>query len=143
MIVRSLLEHPEDLGVIKHGMHKGRCPASIWQLPDIRDFVKRHQCAKRHPDFITVAGHQCAFGVDYSKPTRLLSDILEIKDLGISGWPILSDEYEYLGPLGDCGHPFHGTPTYGQNSEGSFHSSDKAAYPAGVCRKYTNIEGQE
>ena len=63
------MEHPEDLG----RMHRGE-PASIWQLPEIR-------LAFGEFPYATVAGHQCQFpGVDRAKPTRLLSDILEVTD---------------------------------------------------------------
>ena len=31
----TLLEHPEDLGRVKYGFHRG-VPASIWQLPELR-----------------------------------------------------------------------------------------------------------
>ena len=60
----ALLEHPEDLGAT----HRGH-PASTWQLEETRK-------ALGDPgEFTTVAGHQCQFGVDYAKPTRLLSDL--------------------------------------------------------------------
>lgn len=37
-LVLSLLEHPEDLGACYRTPHKGigKCPASIWQLPELR-----------------------------------------------------------------------------------------------------------
>ena len=50
--IRVLLEHPEDLGTTPKGT-----PASIWQLPEIREFVWKHS-------FIIAAGHQCQFAVD-------------------------------------------------------------------------------
>ena len=57
--IRTLLEHPEDLGMSDRGE-----PAAIWQLPDLRTAFGTSR-------FWTVAGHQCQFGVDYKKPTRL------------------------------------------------------------------------
>ena len=75
-MVRGLLEHPEDLGVIRHGKHKGRWPASIWQLLDIRSFVIDI------PEFKSAAGYQCQFAVGYSKPTRLMSDLPDIEEDG-------------------------------------------------------------
>ena len=127
-IVRGLLEHPEDLGVIRHGKHKGRSPASIWQLQDIRCF------AIDIPEFKSAAGYQCQFAVDYSKPTRLMSDLPDIEDFGEEGWPEFDVEGRCTGPLTHCGHDYHGTPTYGPDGHGKYNSSDKAAYPAGMCR---------
>ena len=119
---RLLLEHPEDLGRSKHGT-----PASIWQLPEIRAILK--MC----PDFFTVAGHQCQFGVDYSKPTRLLTDISGLAAFGVKGWPVMDSNDWYVGPLPRCGH-VHKEPTVGQKQDGSgFHSSAKANYPQKMC----------
>ena len=72
--IRSLLEHPEDLG----RTHRGT-PASIWQLPALRKLGKRS-------GFQSVAVHQCQFGIDVTKPTRLLSDIPGIAGFGTVGW---------------------------------------------------------
>ena len=69
MLVRVLIEHPEDLGTCRGGV-----PASVWQLPAIREIATRNR------DFVAVAGQRCRFGVDYSKPTRLLSDVPGLKE---------------------------------------------------------------
>ena len=69
----TLLEHPEDLGRVPTGY-----PASIWQLPELRK-------AYAEFPFVTVAGHQCQLGVDYAKPTRLISDILSLAAFGFPG----------------------------------------------------------
>ena len=79
-VVRVLLEHPEDLGRTR----TGKDPASIWQLPEIRQFVGAN------PDFISVVGHQCQFEVDYSKPTRLLSNLPNIATFGRMGWQVFN-----------------------------------------------------
>ena len=50
----TLWEHPEDLGMTPRG-----CPASVWQLQQVRK-------AYAEFPFITAAGYQCQFeGVDY------------------------------------------------------------------------------
>ena len=60
------VEHPKDLGTTARG-----CPASVWQLPEVR---------KAYAEFehITVAGYQCQFKVDFLKPTRIPTDILSL-----------------------------------------------------------------
>ena len=118
---RVLWEHPEDLGTTPKGT-----PASIWQLSEIRRFV----CDEH--GFYTVVGHQCPFGVDYAKPTRLLSDIPGVKSFGVEGWPTFRHNGSYAGPLAHCGHD-HRTPTHGSNDSGGFNSSSKAAYPPKMC----------
>ena len=125
-LARVLIEHPEDLGAVTFGKFKGRVPASIWQLPEMRKLVDED------PDFNTVVGHQCQFGVDYSKPTRLTSNIPGILEFGYSGWPKTGPAGEYQGPLPKCGHR-HKEPTHGQKAGGGFNSSAKAAYPPGMC----------
>ena len=75
-VVRFLIEHPQDLGSTRNGV-----PASIWHLAQIR------RLQDLNPDMVSVAGHQCQLKVDYSKPTRLYSDIPKIADFGKVGWP--------------------------------------------------------
>ena len=72
---RFLVEHPEDLGAVR-----GERPASIWQLPEVRDLVYRTSAT-------TWAIHQCEFGADTLKPTRFLSDIPEAAKEKHQGWP--------------------------------------------------------
>ena len=82
-VVRLILEHPEDLGAaFQEGKFVGN-PASIWQLPQIRGILERCK------DFATVAGHQCQFEVNYSKPTRLVSDLPDLGTFGRLGWPVM------------------------------------------------------
>ena len=58
-------------------MHRG-IPASIWQLPEVRQ-------QGNEPGFKSVAGHQCQYpGVDRKKPTRLMSDLDGIEEIGIA-----------------------------------------------------------
>ena len=126
--VRCLLEHPEDLGRVgRQSFHQG-VPASIWQLPDLRS-------AFGDAKAVSVAGWQCQFpGVDYSKPTRLFSDIPGIEGFGRVGWPIMDANDNSRGPLPRyCGHS-HGTATIGRNADGGYNVSPTAAYPEPMCR---------
>jgi hypothetical protein len=125
--VRVLWEHPEDLGVTPKGT-----PASVWQLSEVRRFTTDEF------GYFTVVGHQCQFGVDYAKPTRLLCDIPGVEAFGHAGWPRFHASGHYAGPLPRCGH-VHKEPTHGQNEQGTgFHSSPKAAYPPKMCVFFAN-----
>ena len=116
-----MLEHPEDLGRCSRGE-----PASIWQLPEFR-------AAFGDTPFVSVAGHQCQFGVDRKKPTQLLSDILEMEDFGSAGWPSFDSRGWYVGPLPmDCGH-CHKDKMIRRTAQGGFHTSPTASYPVGMC----------
>ena len=124
--VRSLWEHPEDLGRTHRGV-----PASVWQLKATREaFAGR--------EHVSVAGHQCQFdheGVPYDckKPTRLYTDIVSFRDFGYPGWPTFDGGDNYTGPLPrDCGHK-HERATIGRNADGGFNTSPLAAYPGGMC----------
>ena len=121
--VASLLEHPEDLGRTTRGE-----PASIWQLSDIRTVFGKAR-------FTTVAGHQCQYpDTDRKKPTRLLSDLDDIGDFGVIGWPKFDAGGWYVGPLPhDCRHD-HREKVIGRNAKGGFHTAPTAAYPPGMCK---------
>jgi hypothetical protein len=121
--VACLLEHPEDLG----RCHRGE-PASIWQ-PEVG--VRK---AFGNSRAVSVAGHQCQFpDTDRKKPTRLWSDIDDIKDFGFVGWPCFDAAGYYIGPLPhDCGHR-HKQPMIGRGKSGGFNTAPTAAYPPGMC----------
>ena len=89
----TLWEHPEDLGTTPRG-----CPASVWQLQQVRKAYSEFPCT-------TAAGYQCQFdGVDYAKPTRILTNIMSLKSFGYVGWPTFDKDGWYTGPLPDsCG----------------------------------------
>ena len=71
--------------------------------------------------------------MDYKKPTRLLSDILSVKDFGFHGWPRCNYKDIYQGPLPqDCGHK-HFKQLIGQNAKGESETSSTAAYPPKMC----------
>ena len=119
--VMSLWEHPEDLGMT----HRGE-PASVWQLPEVRTAFGNNR-------FSSVAIHQCKFGVDRAKPTRLLSD-LELSGVGYLGWPSFDAAGYYAGPLPrHCWHN-HKEKMIGHTASGAFHTSPTAAYPPEMCR---------
>ena len=106
-------------------MHSGE-PASVWQLPETRTSFG-------NAEFTTIAFHQCRFGVDRAKPTRIFTDVMGFKDEGHVGWPTFDAAGYYLGPLPrSCGHR-HKEKTIGQNGKGGFNISHTAAYPPQMC----------
>ena len=84
-----LLEHPEDLGKTK----SGETPGSIWQLPELRALVDVSGS--------TWAVHQCVYGAETSRPTRLASNLPACLD------PFFNEVGDYAGPLGCCPHGSH------------------------------------
>jgi hypothetical protein len=64
----AILEHPEDLGATSEGI-----PASIWQLPEIRNLDCSLDGSITGP-FHSWAVMQCDFGADYAKPTRFITN---------------------------------------------------------------------
>ena len=115
--VRMILEHPEDLGLVRGG----HMPASIWQLP-------QHFEAISH-GFNSVAVLQCWSGTDFPKPTRFLTNLEAAAALGISGVPEFHVSRVYKGPLPQrCGHE-HKTSLMTIESDGKFGTSRTAAYP--------------
>ena len=77
---KSVLEQPEDLGMLAKGPYKGQRPASMWQWPAMERVLQL-------PGVSTLALHQSSFGTNYPKPTRLL----------LFG-PRLFPSFCYLGP---------------------------------------------
>ena len=141
--MRSLLEHPEDLGRVtaKHlqqqPLLKDGMVASIWGLDDVRT-------AHGNSVFWSVAGYQCQLpDTDRSKPTRVLSDLEGIVEFGYKGWPTFDAAGFYTGPLPDnCGHTGvnrHKQKMIGQNAKGGFNTAPTAAYPAGMCLFFATL----
>ena len=121
-----LWEHPENLGRTRNGL-----PASVWQLAELRAAAKARSMS-------TIALHQCVYGADYSKPTRLLADLPGLRLLGFPGWPQLNKEGWYLGPLPrSCGHAH--PPLIGADLEGNFKTSPTAAYPPDLCKAIADL----
>ena len=138
--IRCLLEHPEDLGRCRNGWPRNHSiqkhiggdgktgvPASIWQFPETRNVFGDFEA-------FTVAGHQCQYpGYDVKKPTRLWSDIKEVLEFGLAGWPVFDAFDNYQGPLPrDCGH-VHRRETTGRHAPGEYNTSSTAAYPPAMC----------
>ena len=74
----------------------------MWQLAEVRAEVVGERATR--------AFYQCGLAdwqdlIDYSKGTRIVTDILPILEWGVGGWPILTDKCQYEGPLASsCGH---------------------------------------
>ena len=80
--IRTFMEHPEDLG--------GACreedgawfvPASIWQWDRLQRLVEAIEFAN-----FTVVFHQCCWGAPWRKPTRILSNLPQLRHWGFQGW---------------------------------------------------------
>ena len=112
-------EHPEDLGRTKDGQH----PASVWQLPEMQNLIQESRG-------VTWALHQCHFGTDTPKPTRLATNLPE-PSTHDSEWPIFDDQGWYVGPLGSCGHR-HDRQLQGLEGD-QWRTTSSAAYPSAFC----------
>lgn len=115
-----LFEHPEDLGLTKS--HEQ--PASVWQLQEMMDLIAAADAA-------CWALHQCGFGAESSKPTRLASNLPDCIQFGRK-LPWFDSQGRYLGPLGTCEHGWH-PPLIGM-ANGDFLTTAAAAYPSDMCR---------
>jgi hypothetical protein len=87
-----LFEHPEDLGKTQDG----QSPASIFNLPD---FFKLMSLTRA----LTIAFHQCPWGAESSKPTRMVltldAEDPRCQNKLYQGLPKFSKAGVYLGPL--------------------------------------------
>ncbi len=123
-----LFEHPEDLGEVA-----GEVPASIWQLPEMRQLVETTQGT-------TWAVYQCKYSALSPKPTRFASNIRQCKNFQCSSWPKFDSKHRYLGPLPrSCGHRFHVKKLIGKDDTGKWRTSPSASYPAGLCKYLASI----
>ncbi len=84
-----LLIHPEDLGISEQGR-----PASIWQLPELREWANRWGLRR-------YGTHQCVFGrSSWPYPVGILSTHPLPHSLFSPGWPIIdSASGLYQGPI--------------------------------------------
>ena len=114
-----LFEHPEQLGVVK----SGDIPGSVWDFPSMRELVESTQAA-------TWGIHQCFFGSETPKPTRLGSNLPAALRFG-QCWHTLDESGKYLGPLGTCPHN-HDSSLIGRSEDG-WKTSAAAAYPPLFC----------
>ena len=114
LAVAAIKEHPADLGRTSTGR-----PASIWQLPRMRALIQS--------GFITFAFHQCFFDAELAKPTRFMTNVAGLQEHWTAGWPILSADGRYLGPLPlACGH--HHPRTADGSAEGKAILARSAAF---------------
>ncbi len=143
-VTAFLLEHPEDLGAVTTFKRRARTawfqtisgqvrPASIWQLSDIRKIAD-------HKAVFTRVFHQCLFGADSPKPTRILTSLSYLESLGWPGWPQLhSDSGSYLGPLPrQCSCPSPHRQLISRSSDGAFLTTAAAAYPSRLDELFAN-----
>ncbi len=115
--------HPEDLGMGYNHRHQPVYPASVWQL-------EVSQRLHVTPPFFGVAFFQCQFGVDRSKPTRLLTNIPELHQLGYVGPPTFNQEDVYQGPLpSQCSHGSHPPLIKTSPDETGFRTTGTGVYP--------------
>ena len=121
-----LIEHPEFLGATAAGT-----PASIWTWEEAVQVFRSTQAA-------SVAFHQCAFGAQHRKPTRVAGTWYGLRTLGVAGWPRLDRSQHYRGPLArSCGHTH--APLIGTDAEGHFATGPSAAYPPGLCKALASL----
>ena len=83
-----MLEHPEDLG----RYYTGACPASIWQLPELKALTSRFKATRK-------SFHQHPYGAASPKPSGLWTTMATHADFGVEGWPQFDDNGCYTGPL--------------------------------------------
>ena len=118
-------EHPEDLGrVYREEDGLAMDPGSIWQWPEVRSLKEIDEL-----QLFTVAFSQCCFGRPYRKPTRILTNIEELRRWGPEGWPVFDTANGYLGPLGQCNCNISVSLAKKHNNEG-FKTSGTASYPS-------------
>ena len=114
-----LFEHPEQLGAVK----SGDIPGSVWDFPSMRELIESTQSA-------TWGIHQCFFGSETPKPTRLGSNLPGALRFG-QRWHVLDESGNYLGPLGVCPRN-HDYALIGRCEDG-WRTSAAAAYPPMFC----------
>ena len=74
--------------------------------------------------------HQCFFGAETAKPTRLASNLPSALHYG-QCWHVLALHSSYLGPLMHCPHA-HSKPSLGRENN-EWRTSASAAYPPMFC----------
>ena len=133
-VIAFLLEHPENLGAVTsfkkkvrqqwfQKSHAGVRPASIWQLQEIQALV-------RHKEVFSRVFHQCALGASSPKPTRILTSLPSLSSLGFQGWPNLSADGLYQGPLPkNCACGVQHSQLIAKGADGQFNTAAAAAYP--------------
>ena len=95
----------------------------------MRSLVERFSAA-------TCAVHQCFFGADSAKPTRLASNLPQALQYG-QCWHQLDANNVYQGPLLQCPHD-HKTALIGR-ADGAWRTAASAAYPSEFCLYLANL----
>ena len=133
-VIAFLLEHPENLGAVAtykkkvrqrwfQKSHANLRPASIWQL-------QQFQALTQHKGVFSRVFHQCALGASSPKPTRILTSLPTLSLLGYKGWPSLSMEGFYQGPLPRrCTCGVQHSQLIAKGADGNFNTTAAAAYP--------------
>ena len=130
-----LIEHPEQLGRVK----SGDVPGSTRDFESMRSLVERFSAA-------TWAVHQCFFGADSAKPTRLASNLPQALQYG-QCWHQLDANSVYQGPLLQCPHD-HKTALIGRadrawRAAATAYPSDFCLYLANLILSVTNFHQQQ
>ena len=99
-------------------MKNGLNPASIWQLPELRETAERTGASRR-------ATNQDFYGAPYPKPTGLLTTRRPSDTLGVEVWPKFDESGYYIGPLPP--------PTSPPMPMGKANTEKTAAYPPAMC----------
>lgn len=120
-----LLEQPEDLGTIRSGPHAGQRPASMWQLPQLKQLLQNtnieYACLR-----------QSDFGTSYLKPTRLLFTLPGVNSdhRFFKGPPSFDPKGYYVGPCPASSSS--GASLIGKKGS-AFATTGTAAWPPLLC----------
>ena len=95
-------------------------PASIWQLPEIQKLAQ-------HKAVFSRVFHHNAVGASSPKPTRIFTSLPSLSTLGFGGWPSLSAEGFYQGPLPKkCSCGKQRSQLIAKGADGSFNTTAAA-----------------
>jgi hypothetical protein len=86
--------------------------------------------------FWTGGFNQCNWheGLSYRKPTRLITDVAPLRRYWYEGWPSITEDGVYEGPVPrECGHVHTPLVQRRNNPSGAFATSGTGAYPWGMC----------
>ena len=115
-----LLEHPEDLGVVR-----GERPGSIWQWTELLELIPKLGA-------VSFALHQCNFGAMTPKPTRFLTNMTVDDSRCYCALPKFDKFGFYKGPLPrQCGHE-HSHKLIGK-TDSQWNTAPSASYPPLLC----------
>jgi len=117
-------EHPEDLGVVPSGPHKGKTPASIWQFPQHQECIEAGA--------LSYGIRQNDFGMPYPKPTRVLLKLPgEAPSTFYHGLPSFDSSGRYAGPIPRS--TTHTATLAKTSASEGFRTTGTAAWPPLLC----------